>query len=112
MPDTSVAVPIHPAPPPPSVPPTYDAWTVALREQILGEGPEPENVGRIRALLTYLYSTRPERLRALQALFATSPATYRCVAEECGWSAELELLGVSWDLALIALLSEPTKEVK
>ena len=112
MPDTLPLVHAVPVQEPARVPPepllhTHAVWA-ALRQQLLGTAPDSEGVLRIRALLTHLYPTRGERVRALHALFSATPAAFRCMAEQCGWSAELEPCGVSWDLAIIAAVFAET----
>lgn len=102
MPDTSTAVSASPLPsallqplPPP--------WTIAVREHLRGTEPCSEGVRRLRGLLEHLHPEDPrERIRCLHGMFSAAPAAFRAVALECGWSAEMEIYGVSWDLAVIA----------
>ena len=96
MPDSPTVVPSAPA-----LPPQNPVWG-AIRAHLMGAEPDTARILQIRSLVTHLYATTEERMRALHALFAASPAAFRCVATECGWTPAMEACGVNWDLAVIA----------
>lgn len=98
MPDTLTGVPA--SLPPSALEPQQPVWT-ALRQLIRAE--PSESVLRIRAMLTHLHATPEERIRALHGLIASSPATYRAVAAECGYCPD-QYPWLCPDLALTALV--------
>ena len=101
MPDSPTVVPSAPA-----LPPQNPVWG-AIRAHLMGAAPDTESVIRVRALLTHLYPTPEERLRALHRLVSGSPAVFRTVATECGWSETTEPW-LSFDLAVIAAVFADT----
>ena len=94
-------MPDSPTVPPALCPAPQNPVWGAIRAHLVGAAPDTESVIRVRALLTHLYPTTDERLRALHRLVADSPAVYRTVATECGWSETTEPW-LSFDLAVTA----------
>ena len=101
MPDTLTPAAV-PALPQPALQP-HGVWS-ALRTEFLEDKPEPECIRRIRALLFHLHDSHAERVRATHALFTASPAVWRVVARECGWSDEMDGHGLGWELVVTAAI--------